>query len=614
MCLLRNPMTPALHRLMRRWASVASLCSTDVLEAAIGAPHQPPVVGGVGRLKSHDGDVGAQVQRIDDGGQRLRAKQRRVRKQHNDMAHVTGNRGASGLDGIGGAELALLDENLRVPGVGSGLGCDRVHVRPGDHGELGYTRRLRCRQHVPEHRQARQLMQHLGPVRLHAGAFAGTEHYGEKRSGRHAGFPAGRAQACGTAHRYPRAPQPIVIPADGTPTPVRWRPRMAYTMRGLESRQPNSHPQVDCVSGGLHVDPRRRGRNSQTTIRRVVPTAGPPRPARKRTKREWQVAVPPRRLKLSPPKEDGRVASSITHPGPRDPGSPAGRSAPIYLATWAFLALMALSYLALLALRPDVATNLIGGPFESAPEGNRGQRAMTRALAELNGVKQTAARLEGEVAELRKAVAAERQSGQALQARVATLEARSMAGVPVAQAPLVAAPASGAIDAAIAPPVAQGHGEERTQRAIRESRQTEAPRDPGVIAPAAAVQAGLTPPAASTKAAEVKPKGAVLGLWVGTGPSLELGPPVLAIAAGGQQGNPAYPRAALRRERQRSRDLPVDCRPYCLAGGGAEDLRAPARPPAALLGDPVRRAAALIDQDWGQDCGSQRLGVSRLSS
>ena len=218
------------------------------------------------------------------------------------------------------------------------------------------------------------------------------------------------------------------------------------------------------------------------------------------------------------------MATSTPNPGP-----PASRAPSLYLATWGILAAFALGYLALLALRPDLAASLIVGPSEGSPEGNRGQRAMTRALAELNGVKQTIARLEGEVAELRTTLAAEHQRGEAIAARLASVETTQIAAAAPAMQGTLALPQTtaglGAVETAPAAATARGQFDERATKALREGRTAEAPREPATLsAQAAATGAGALPEASNrgaAKALEPKPKGPPVGLWVGTGPSLD---------------------------------------------------------------------------------------------
>lgn len=96
-----------------------------------------------------------------------------------------------------------------------------------------------------------------------------------------------------------------------------------------------------------------------------------------------------------------------------------------YIAIWGILAGIALVYLALLALRPDIAELLITGPGSTAPEGNRGQRG--RVAAELDELRRIVGRLKGELDQMREAAASRDLREQALAARVGALEAKTAA-------------------------------------------------------------------------------------------------------------------------------------------------------------------------------------------
>lgn len=187
---------------------------------------------------------------------------------------------------------------------------------------------------------------------------------------------------------------------------------------------------------------------------------------------------------------------------------PRGRST-TYLAVWALLAFLALGYLALLALRPDLASQLILGPAESAPESNHGQRAMTRALAELSDVKKTLARVEGELMEVRQQMGAEAKRAADFEARITALEsgrARRAEAAPVA----AAAPIS-TFETVVssAPDTPRGLAGRTVEGTVNEA----AGEPPLPVAKLAS--------AALMKAAEPKEKAPPVGILVGTGPSVD---------------------------------------------------------------------------------------------
>lgn len=178
-----------------------------------------------------------------------------------------------------------------------------------------------------------------------------------------------------------------------------------------------------------------------------------------------------------------------------------GRSL-LYLSVWAMLAALALGYLALLAVRPDIASGLILGPAESTPESNRGQRAMSRALAELGEIRKTLGKVEGELVELKQKMVAETKRAAELEARLGALEAaRKTEGTPMAAAPAafqttVSSP--GRPSQALAGDAVEGSVADRT------------------AAPAKAVAS-----ATLQRPSEPKEKGPPVGLLLATGPSVD---------------------------------------------------------------------------------------------
>lgn len=189
---------------------------------------------------------------------------------------------------------------------------------------------------------------------------------------------------------------------------------------------------------------------------------------------------------------------------------PTGRSA-AYLAIWALLASIALGYLALLAIRPDLASGLIVGPSESTPESNRGQRAMTKALAELSDVKKTLAKVEGELSALRQQLTDGAKRSAELEARVAALETGRRA-----EATPIAGAATGAFQTVVASADANvgietGTLAGATVEGAVSDRGSKAPPLP--VAKAAVI-------AAAAKS-EPKEKGPPVALLVGTGPSVD---------------------------------------------------------------------------------------------
>lgn len=126
-----------------------------------------------------------------------------------------------------------------------------------------------------------------------------------------------------------------------------------------------------------------------------------------------------------------------------------------YVAAWALIGLLASAYIAALALRPELVSEYLPVFRPGEPEGNQGQRAMSKALAELQGVRQSVSQVQLDVAKIRTDLSGDQQRTSALTARLALLEERVASGIaappPVAGAAPARAPAP---VAAVTPPVA----------------------------------------------------------------------------------------------------------------------------------------------------------------
>lgn len=129
-----------------------------------------------------------------------------------------------------------------------------------------------------------------------------------------------------------------------------------------------------------------------------------------------------------------------------------------YVAAWAALALLAAFYLAALALRPDLVTEQLPIFRSGEPEGNQGQRAMSKALAEVQGLRQSVSQMQLELAKLKTDVSAAQDQDKSITSRITQLEDRiataqpaladASAKVAASEAKLVAAtpPAKAAAD------------------------------------------------------------------------------------------------------------------------------------------------------------------------
>lgn len=190
---------------------------------------------------------------------------------------------------------------------------------------------------------------------------------------------------------------------------------------------------------------------------------------------------------------------------------------PRYLTVWAVLAAVALAYLALLVVKPELAERLIPSPSFGAPEDNRGQRALARAMTELKEMREVLVTVERELGELRKTVTAGDTRDVALAGRVAALETmlKDLSKVDAARP---TTPVAGGETADPATPRVLGYVEERPTKALRDAPR---PADTAraattVIAPAPGPLATPAPVPAPSKAA-----GPQLGIELASGPSLD---------------------------------------------------------------------------------------------
>lgn len=130
------------------------------------------------------------------------------------------------------------------------------------------------------------------------------------------------------------------------------------------------------------------------------------------------------------------------------PARRANRFTKIYVVGWGILAAAATAYLILLAIRPDVGAGIVTRITPAQPEPTQVQRTISKALADLQSVRQSVAEawaqigalkdtvtkqgdqtqavtaLGYEVAELKNSVAGQNEQGRVLAARLAAVEAR----------------------------------------------------------------------------------------------------------------------------------------------------------------------------------------------
>lgn len=136
--------------------------------------------------------------------------------------------------------------------------------------------------------------------------------------------------------------------------------------------------------------------------------------------------------------------------GPRRLGSP-------YVLGWGLLALLAAAYLTALAVRPDLVSEVIPIFQHGEPEGNQGQRAMSKALAEVQGLRQSVSQVQLDVARLKTEMSVNQARETLVDNRLAEIERKIGGGASLAEASASAPPpafASSAVTGATLPAVA----------------------------------------------------------------------------------------------------------------------------------------------------------------
>lgn len=86
------------------------------------------------------------------------------------------------------------------------------------------------------------------------------------------------------------------------------------------------------------------------------------------------------------------------------PARKGGRLTTFYVATWGILAAVALAYLVILAFRPDVGAGIVTRISPAETEPTQVQRTISKALAELQSVRQSVAEVWTQVAALKEAM------------------------------------------------------------------------------------------------------------------------------------------------------------------------------------------------------------------
>ena len=161
----------------------------------------PAIAIGIVCLETDHHQIGTCRKLAAEPVERLGLEQGRVAVNDQHRPRMTFEGALRRLDGIGGAELLGLhdDLNLRVDGA-DGL-RDEVHVGADDYGHPAGASLLGGIEDVGDERQPGEAVHHLRQVGLHSGALAGGKDDGERSSFGHAILVAARpARLSSTNH------------------------------------------------------------------------------------------------------------------------------------------------------------------------------------------------------------------------------------------------------------------------------------------------------------------------------------------------------------------------------------------------------------------------------
>ncbi len=198
-----------------------------------------------------------------------------------------------------------------------------------------------------------------------------------------------------------------------------------------------------------------------------------------------------------------------------------------YVVAWGLLASLALGYLVLLVVRPDIAAHFNLRPVDGAPENNFSQRSMSKALADLSAAKAAIGRLEVEARELKMQLSAQEQRSHTLEVRIGSVETALKGGAANIALPVTPASARGETGplaaGSLSGQTVQGSIEERPTRTLREGRegQSATPPQNATAAPAPAVTTAAMIAAPATKPAPAEAAGPPVGLLIASGPSID---------------------------------------------------------------------------------------------
>lgn len=114
---------------------------------------------------------------------------------------------------------------------------------------------------------------------------------------------------------------------------------------------------------------------------------------------------------------------------------PARKSLSPYVLAWCAIGLLAAAYLTALAVRPELVTEHLPAFRPGEPDGNQGQQAMSKAVAEVQTLRQSVSQVQLDVAKIKAAVSVTEQRQEVIEktlgARLTTLEEKITFSAPI---------------------------------------------------------------------------------------------------------------------------------------------------------------------------------------
>jgi len=146
---------------------------------AIGTGDDPAISERIGRAETKHRDLRPAFQRAEQAADGVGAHHRAIAKTHQDQPAEIGQRRFGLQGGVGGSQLRLLQCDCDI--TAHQRGAQLFVPIPRHHHRAGQRSLSQTVEQVEQHRLARNRVQHLVQVALHAGALARGKNYGGKR-------------------------------------------------------------------------------------------------------------------------------------------------------------------------------------------------------------------------------------------------------------------------------------------------------------------------------------------------------------------------------------------------------------------------------------------------